>query len=287
MKIGAHISTAKPFSDSIKRAQEIGCECMQIFANPPQRWNPIPVAEEEIKRYLDLNKSANIGPVIIHSIYLLNLASSNPFFYEASIKSLVDEMHKAKAIGAMGVNFHVGSTKGAEMKDVMHKVEAGIKQVLDQSPEGPFLIIENSAGAGNIIGDTLEEIGQIIDAVKSPRLKVLIDTAHAFESGYDWRPEDGVDKFVDQFNKIIGLDRLVGFHLNDSKTAFNSKRDRHADIALGEIGQDKKVFARIMNHPKLKDLFGILETPQEGATWEDQIKLLKTLQINPNFPEKV
>lgn len=273
MKLGAHISTAKPFSEAITRAKELGCECMQIFVNPPQRWNPVPIPDSEIEKYLELNKNAKIDPVIIHGIYLLNLASSNSFFYEVSIKSLVDEMQKAKKLGILGVNFHVGSTKGAEMHEVMEKVESAIKKILELSPEGPFLIIENSAGAGNIIGDTIEEIGEIIDAVKSDRLRVLIDTAHAFESGYDLKSKAGLEDFVEKFDKYIGLDKLVGFHLNDSKTDFNSKRDRHADIGKGFLGLE--TFKNIINHPKLKDKFGILETPQDEMDWKDQLKLLR------------
>ncbi len=276
MKIGTHISTAKPFSDSIIRAQELGCECMQIFANPPQRWNPVPLAESEIAHYLELNDKAKIDPVIIHSIYLNNLASSNSFFYQASIKSLIDDMQKAKVLGALGANTHLGSTKGDDFDNVLPKVTAAIREVLDQSDPSVCFIIENSAGAGNIIGDTIEEIAKIIHSVKSERIKVLIDTAHAFESGYDLRTTQGVGRFTEQFEKEIGLDRLVGFHLNDSKTEFNSKRDRHADIGRGFIGLE--AFRALMNEPKFHDKFGILETPQDEISWPEQIKLLRSLE---------
>jgi len=234
------------------------------------------ISDEEVQKYLKLNSDNKIDPVIIHSIYLLNLASSNPFFYESSIKSLIDEMQKAKALGALGVNFHVGSTKGAEMDEVMAKVEEAIQRVLASSPEGPFLIIENSAGAGNIIGDTLEEIAQILDAVDSSRLRVLIDTAHAFESGYDLRSREGLNNFIDKFDNLIGLDKLVGFHLNDSKTEFNSKRDRHADIGRGYLGLSS--FKEIMRHPKVEDKFGILETPEDEISWSEQLRILREME---------
>lgn len=276
MKIGAHISSAKPFSESINRAEEIGCECMQIFVNPPQRWNPVLVPEEEIDKFVTLNKTFNINPIIIHGIYLVNLASDNPFFYEQSIKSLIDDMTKAAQIGAIGVNFHVGSTKGKDLSEVMEKVDLAVKKILENSPEGPYLILENSAGAGNIIGDTLDELGQIVKAVNSPRLKVLIDTAHAFGSGYDLRTAEGLEDFLSNFDKEIGLDRLIGFHFNDSKVILNSKRDRHADIGFGEIG--KNIFSEILNHPKLKNLFAILETPQDNQNWKEQIELLKEMR---------
>lgn len=276
MKIGAHVSTAKPFSEAVNRANEIGCECMQIFANPPQRWNPIPISEEEVNNFVDLNKKFDINPVIIHGIYLVNLASDNPFFYEQSIKSLIDDMQKADKLGALGVNFHVGSTKGKDFSEVLPKVKEAILKILDESPKKPYLILENSAGAGNIIGDTLEELALIIRQVKSDRVKVLIDTVHAFASGYDLRDEKGLEDFLNKFEKEIGLERLVGFHFNDSKSTLDSKKDRHADIGHGEIGKD--IFKTIINHPKLKNLFGILETPQDNESWADQIKKLKSMR---------
>ncbi|KKQ81350.1 MAG: putative endonuclease 4 [Parcubacteria group bacterium GW2011_GWF2_38_76] len=276
MKFGAHVSTRQPFSEAVNRAKEIGCECMQIFANPPQRWNPLVIPEEEIARFKDLNAKAPISPVIIHGIYLLNLASSNTYFYKQSIASLINDMQKASKLGALGVNFHVGSTKGAEMKEVMHKVKDAVKEILDGSPEGPYLIIENSAGAGNIIGDTIEEIAEIIGACKSNRVKSLIDTAHAFESGYDIKSKAGLEKFINKFDSLIGLGNLVGFHINDSKTELNSKRDRHADIGKGYIGLE--AIENIVTHQKLQDKCAILETPQDEMDWPTQLNILKEMR---------
>lgn len=276
MKFGAHISTAKPFSEAIMRASALGCECIQIFANPPQRWNPIPIPKEEIDRFNKLKKEHNIGPIIIHSIYLINLASSNPFFYEASKKSIIDDMQKAKAIEAIGTAVHLGSTKGVHINEVMDKVEAGIKEILLATDQSTDFIIENSAGAGNIIGDTIEEIAKVIKAVNSPRVKVLVDTAHAFESGMvDFSCPPCIDDFLDVFDQKIGLDRLVGFHFNDSKTDFNSKRDRHADLGKGKIGLES--FEHMAKNPLLKDKFAILETPQDEISWKEQLKLLRKL----------
>jgi len=276
MKFGAHVSTREPFSDAVDRAREIGCEAMQIFVNAPQRWNPISINKSEIDKFIEKNKTAKINPVVIHSIYLINLASSNPFFYEASIKSLIDDMKKAKELGALGVNFHVGSTKGKDFSEVIDKISLAIKDILAAVPEGPYLIIENSAGAGDIIGDQFEEIGKIIQSVKSDRVKVTLDTAHAFGSGHDIKSANGLDKTLNEFDKEIGLDKLVCLHLNDSAVALGSNRDRHADIGHGEIG--KEAFGRIVNHPKLKDLPGIVETPgNSGKSEIDSLQILKNL----------
>jgi len=273
MKLGVHISTESPFSDAVSRAQSLGCECMQIFANDPKRWNPTPIPEKELSKFVDLNKKADINPIIIHSIYLINLASSNPFFYEASIKSLIDEMKKAAAIGALGVNFHVGSTKGKKLSDVIDKIAIGIKTVLAAS-EKPYLILENSAGAGDIIGDKFEELAEIMGKVNSPRLKVTLDAAHAFGSGYNLATEEGLGETLQEFDKLIGLEHLVCLHLNDSAAELGSNRDRHADIGKGYIGKD--AFELIVNHPKLKDIPGIIETP--GMKKEEELSDLKILK---------
>jgi len=275
MKFGAHISTAEPFSEVIKRAEEIGCECMQIFANPPQRWNPVAIPNQEIEKFKNLNKKAKIEPIIIHSIYLINLASSNPFFYESSIKSLIDDMKKASLVGALGVNFHLGSTKGKKLSEVIEKVVLAIKTILSVAP-GPELILENSAGAGNIIGDKFEELAVVIDKVKSPRVKVTFDTAHGFTSGYNVATEKGLAETLKGFDKLIGLDKLVCLHLNDSATPLFSARDRHADIGDGYIGIEG--FRRIVNHPKLHGLPGIIETPgNKGKSEVDNLKILRSL----------
>lgn len=276
MRFGAHVSTAEPFSDCIDRAREIGCEAMQIFVNVPQRWNPVAMNKNEIEKFVEKNKTAKICPIIIHSIYLINLASSNPFFYEASIKSLIDDMKKTKDLGAFGVNFHVGSTKGKTLEEVIDKVSLAIKDILAASLEGPYLIIENSAGAGDIIGDKFDEIGKIIQSVNSDRVKVTLDTAHAFGSGYNLATADGLEKTLEDFDKEIGLDKLVCLHLNDSAVSLGSNRDRHADIGHGEIG--KEAFGRIVNHPRLKNIPGIIETPgNKGKSEIDSLKMLKSL----------
>lgn len=276
MRLGVHISTAKPFSDSVIRAQELGCECMQIFANPPQRWNPAVIPEEEILRFRELNHEAKIRPVIIHSIYLINLASDNPFYYEQSIASLIDDMKKAERLGAIGVNTHLGSTKGVPFDHVLPKLVSAINDILAATNEETLFIIENAAGAGNIIGANLNEISKIMKAVNNHRVKVLIDTAHAFESGYNLSSNDGVEDFINKFDGTIGLQNLIGFHLNDSKTPLNSKRDRHADIGFGHIGSDS--FEYLIRHEKLKDKFGILETPQDDISWQDQLYQLKSYE---------
>jgi deoxyribonuclease-4 len=276
MKFGAHISTAGKFSLAIDRAVEEKCETIQIFANQPQRWNPTVIPQDELGQFVKKNKEAGINPVVIHSIYLVNLASDNPFYLSASIKSLADDLVKAKAIEALGVNTHIGSTKGRDEKACNTQVVKAIKQILDTVPAGPNFIIENSAGAGHVIGDKFSEIGNIIREVNSDRLKVTLDTAHAYESGYDLKTASGLERMLEEFDKEIGLERLVFLHLNDSKTPFSSNRDIHADIGEGEIGLE--AFRRLVNHPKLRELPGVIETPSlKGKSAIDNLEILRSL----------
>jgi apurinic endonuclease APN1 len=206
---------------------------------------------------------------------VINLASENPYFYQASIKSLIDDMKKAKKLGALGVNFHLGSTLGRNFSIVLPKIILAIKDILAAVP-GPNLILENSAGAGNVIGDRFSELGKVIKAIDSDRLKVTLDTAHAFASGYDFKSRSGIDAALLEFDQEIGLNRLVCLHLNDSAVPINSKKDRHADIGKGYIGIDG--FKNIVNHPKLKNLPGIIETPSNKGRGDiDNLIILRNL----------
>ncbi|PIU24234.1 endonuclease, partial [Candidatus Berkelbacteria bacterium CG08_land_8_20_14_0_20_39_8] len=178
--------------------------------------------------------------------------------------------------GALGVNFHLGSTKGKKLSEVIDKVAIAIKTIL-AAVDGPHLILENSAGAGNIIGDKFEELAEIINKVKSPRVKVTLDTAHAFGSGYNVATGEGLEATLKEFDKLIGLDKLVCLHLNDSAAPLFSNRDRHADIGKGYIGIEG--FRRIVNHLKLKHLPGIVETPgMKSIEEKSDIEVLKSLR---------
>lgn len=277
MKFGMHVSAAGGIDSTVGNAAKFGCETMQIFVNPPQRWNPVEIPEEQTKSFLSKNQKAKIEPIFIHSIYLINLASHNTFFYNQSIVQLVDCLEKTQKIKATGVVTHLGSAKVLSRNEAIKKIAAGIDQVLEKTSYGDF-IIENSAGAGNIIGDKFDEIGAIIKLVKNKdRLKVALDTAHAYGSGYNVATEEGLAKTLAEFNKLIGLEKLVLIHGNDTEVELGSCKDRHANIGQGKIGTEG--FKRIINHPKLKHLPFILETPGFGSGEEDkkELGLLKDL----------
>ena len=281
LKVGAHVSIAKSLDLAIDRAVEIGADCIQIFGSAPQSWQPFIFSLESVDEFDKKREKAGIGPVFLHAIYLINLASSNPFILGKSIGSLEQYLKFGKVIGVEGVIFHVGSHKGKGFEAVVEQVVEAINQILLRTEGCGKLILENSAGAGGIIGAKFSELGEIVKAVNSPRIGVCLDTAHAFESGYDLRTKTGLDKALAEFDQQVGLEKLVCIHANDSKTALGSNRDRHDNIGEGEIGL--KGFKNIVNHPDIRELPFIIETPGFDDAGPDRknIETLRNLVANP------
>jgi len=251
----------------------ISAECIQIFGSSPQSWQSFIYPLEQVDAFERKRKEARIGPVFLHAIYLINLASANPHILGNSIGSLIQYLKFGKVIGAEGVIFHLGSHKGRGFEQVAEQVVEALNQILIRTKGCPNLIIENSAGAGDILGSGFSEIGSLVKTLNSPRTAVCLDTAHAFESGYDIRTPEGLDGTLQEFDREIGIEKLICIHANDSKTPLGSNRDRHANIGKGEIGM--RGFRSIVNHPDLKDLPFIIETPPGSDA--DDIKTLRSL----------
>lgn len=279
LKVGAHISIAGSLDLAIDRAVEIGADCIQIFGSAPQSWQPFIFPLEQVDAFQKKRKKFEIDPVFLHSIYLINLASSNPHILGNSIGSLVQYLRFGKVIRAKGVVFHVGSHKGKGFEAVADQVAEAISQILSRAKGTGKLIIENSAGAGGIIGASFKEMGLLVKAVNSPRVAVCFDTAHAFESGYNVKTRKGLDEALREFDREIGLEKLVAIHANDSKTPLGSNRDRHENIGKGEIGLEG--FRHLVNHPDLRDLPFIIETPGFGRRGpvDQNIKILRDLEL--------
>ena len=259
MRLGAHISTAGGLDKAIDRGVEIGCETIQIFGSPPQGWAFKPLAPDQAETFRRKAKEADITPVFFHAIYLINLGTPNEQNLEKGMTSLINYMNLAADIDARGVIFHPGSHGGAGYDAIFEQTVTSIKHVLDESPEGPLLTLENTAGMGQHIGASFDELGSIIRAVNSPRLGVCLDTQHSFAAGYNVSTKDGVDAMIAEFDQHIGLEKLVAVHANDSKRPFGSGVDRHENIGQGFIGLEG--FERIMAHPAFHQLPFFLEVP--------------------------
>ena len=278
MKIGAHVSTAGGIDNAIGRGSDIGCETIQIFGSSPQSWFFKPVPEENIQAFKDQAREAGLGPVFFHCIYLINLGNPNPDNVKKGIKSLTNYMNLAHDIEARGLIFHPGSHKGVGFDAILKQTVDSIIEVLEDAPEGPWLTLENTAGMGQHIGARFEELGRIIKTVGSPRLKVCLDTEHSFAAGYDVATKDGLESAMDEFDREIGLDRLVAVHANDSKQPLGSGIDRHENIGQGHIGIEG--FENIMAHPGFKDLPFFLEVPgmEGGGPDQANVDILKGIR---------
>lgn len=276
MKIGAHVSIAGGITNAILRTTEIGANTIQIFLSAPQNWKSPNISQLQRAQFIDETKKNNINPVLIHAIYLINLASNNPALIDKSKKSLIDYLNTSATIQSAGVIFHIGSSRENTFDETKNQVINNINEILSISDPKSTLIIETNAGSGNSIGATFEQIAEIIENINQKhRIGVCIDTAHIYESGYDIKTNP--KKIIQDFNKIIGLKYLKAIHCNDSKTTLNSKIDRHENIGQGELGE--QTFKTLLNLPELKEIPFILEVPGFKNTGPDKenIDLLKEL----------
>ncbi|KKP59511.1 MAG: putative endonuclease 4 [Candidatus Magasanikbacteria bacterium GW2011_GWC2_34_16] len=276
MLFGAHVSIAGGLNNAPKNAADLGCEVFQMFTRSPQGgWVP-PLNKTIAKQFKTDCKKFKLKEWVVHTPYFINFASANPRIYNASIAVVLQELERASMIGAKYLMTHLGS-----YKDLGH--DAGLKQLvegLDKMLKGykgeTKFLIEISAGAGEIIGDTFEEIAEIIFDKKLIKydIGVCYDTQHGFASGYDIRNKASVDATLKQFNKIIGLEKLKMSHCNDSATELASRRDRHEHIGKGKIGVEG--FRALLGDKRLDKINFILETEHEGV--ENDLKLLKKIR---------
>ncbi|MSQ11804.1 MAG: deoxyribonuclease IV [Dehalococcoidia bacterium] len=278
MKIGAHVSAAGGVDKAVDRAAEMGCETIQFFCSPPQSWAFKPVTEATAAAFRQKSHQAGIGPAFLHAIYMINLGTPNPENLKKSVNTLANSMQFAAEIGAQGVIFHAGSDKGEGREKAFTQMVSAMAQVLEHSPAGPWLMVENSAGMGDHLGASFEEVGRMVQALRSPRVRVCLDTQHAFAAGYNVADAKGLEKALGEFDRTIGLDRLGAVHANDSKYPLSGGVDRHANIGEGHIGMAG--FEVLMAHKALRNVPFLLEVPgQEGkGPDKDNVERLKAIR---------
>ena len=259
MQIGAHVSTAGGLDKAIGNAQDIGAECVQIFASAPQSWRYKAPSSDIIGSFKEKAKDADITSVFFHGVYLINLGTEKEEQLDKGVDSLVSHMSLASDINAQGVIFHLGSHKGRGFDGVLPQVVFAMTNVLQNTPEDTWLIIENAAGMGNHIGAGFGEIGQVVKGLSNDRVKVCLDTAHTFAAGYNIADPSGIEEAMNEFDSEIGFEKLVAVHANDSKIPLGGGKDRHENIGEGYIGREG--FEVIMAHPAFADVPFLLEVP--------------------------
>ena len=275
MYFGAHVKSSGGVWHAIENGVELGCEAVQFFAGSPRTWAPTVYKEKDAEKFRELRATSPIRFVLIHTIYLINLASEKEDFYEKSVTSLCGALAAAEQLGADAIVTHIGSHQGAGFEAGLERVQAGLRQALAESEGSSVrLLLENTAGAGGTMGVDFRELGMIIDATGAdPRLGVCLDTAHIFESGVDIRTPEGMAETLERVDAGCGRERLVALHLNDSKTPLGSNRDRHENVGEGDLGPQG--FRTIVNEPAFTDLPGILEVPGFDGEGPDRENLAR------------
>src|SRR5712692_8620700 len=259
MPIGAHVSTAGGLATCVGRAQSLGAECMQIFLSTPQRWQHPSHTDEQVHEFVRLVGESGIGPNFAHANYLINLATADPGIRQRSIEYLVAYATWADRVGLAGIVVHVGSGRGQPIPEAETQVAGALAEVLGGGSTGAILL-ENSAGSGDLLGSRFEQIGALFERLgRDARLGLCLDTAHTFASGYDLRVSEGINRAVDEIAQFIGLERLMLIHANDSKVGLGSAVDRHENIGQGLLGEE--AFQRMLAHPALGRAPWVLEVP--------------------------
>ena len=275
MRLGFHISIAGGLSRVVPRALKLGCETIQFFSRNPRAWRDSVIHQDEIQKFKKALVQTDIFPVFLHTPYLLNLASQDQELYARSISYLGDELKQAERIGASFVIVHGGNKLGREEKEALQRVAQAINNAFAKANNAVHLLLENTAGQGTEIGYKFSHFQEIITQVEDrDRIGICLDTAHAFTAGYDLADAQGLDRMIEEFDALVGLAKLKALHLNDSKTPFGSRKDRHCHIGKGDIGCSG--FARIINHPQLAQLPGIMETPRRSDT--DDCRNMKVMR---------
>ncbi len=274
LKIGCHLSASKGFLSMGKQAVEIGANTFQFFTRNPRGGAAKALDETDIASYLDYAKENGIGVVLAHAPYTLNACAKDPKIREFAKMVMTDDLHvRMEAVPGNLYNFHPGSHVGQGTEVGIDLIADLLNEIL--TPElTTTVLLETMAGKGSEVGGKFEEIRSIIDKVTlSDKLGVCLDTCHVYDAGYDI--VNNLDGVLEEFDRIIGLDRLKAIHINDSKNPFESHKDRHEVIGGGSIGTD--AFSHIINHEKLSHLPFFLETPNEIPGYAEEIALLKGL----------
>lgn len=275
--IGCHVSIAKGLWNAPKNAADLGCETFQIFSRSPHGGSVSPITPDVVDKFRAAMQEYGYKDFVIHAPYIINFGSANPRVYHGSVHIVRQELERGSLIGAQYVMFHPGSISN-NLENGIKQVKEGFKKILDGYKGTTKLLIENTAGAGNVVGDTFTELAELM----KPILKhkgfggICYDTQHGFASGYDMRTPQAVAKTFKEFEEKIGLEWLKMFQINDSKTELGSHRDRHEHVQDGKIGPTG--FAALLAFLKAKkpEVPLIFETEHDKVTAD--IKILKTLR---------
>ena len=276
MLIGAHESIAGGFAQAIHRATEDGCQSVQIFTGPPGRWDAPPMEPEAVGNFRAALEKSDIRSVLVHARYLINLAGPDPDLQARSMVAFREEYERSRILGVDGLVIHPGSHRDTSEEEGIRRASEMIGRLLDESDEGPVLLLENTAGSGSALGASFSHLAAIREGTSNrDRIAYCLDTAHAFAAGYDLRDEAAVRSAMERIDSEIGLENIKALHMNDSMKELGSRVDRHARIGEGLIGLAG--LRAILDREEFISIPGILETeplPDSEGRYRPQVELL-------------
>lgn len=276
-RVGAHVSISGGVEKAVERQEEETGNCGQIFAGSPRTWSVSEYEEEDGEKFMQARNEEDQNPYVIHSTYLVNLATPKDDLFEKSLDCLQSELDAASQLGVEYVVFHPGAHTGSGRENGIERIAEGIDEL--EIPENVTLLLENTAGKGTTLGKSMGELRQMIKQAETPDedIGVCIDTCHAHAAGYDLVSEEGFQDFIQEIKEDIGLDKIKVLHLNDSKDECGSEKDNHEDIGYGNIGEDG--FRNLVNADEFEDLPMILETPSDNrASYKENIEKIRELR---------
>jgi deoxyribonuclease-4 len=290
LRIGAHLPVADGYPATLAYALELGCEAVQVFAKSPRMWSAPPVDADAATSFSAARAEAGIGPCVTHAAYLINLGSTDQSMWEKSVLAMTDELRRAAALAADGVVVHMGTApEGPDAAAI--RVAEGVRRAWMTASsalgtDAPWVLLENSAGAGHSFGRDVAEVAATVAAVRASGVEAVgacIDTCHAFAAGIDLRDADGWDALSREFDERVGLDRLRVIHANDCAGGLGERRDRHAWIGDGEIGE--RGFAAMFEQTRLAHVAAIIEMPGERPVKDvENLARLRRLRASVSAP---
>lgn len=252
------------------QARALGLECLQIFAGTPRTWKQKPLLKAEAEAFRAATAQAGLDPVVVHAPYLINLGAGDHTLWRRSYQALANQLKRATALGANAVVVHPGSRGKRELEWGLERIAEGARRALEAAGPGAALWLENTAGGGGHLGGDLGQLAQLLERLEGAACGAVIDTAHAFAAGYAIDGFDQTVAFVDELEAVLGLARVKMWHLNDTDFPAGSRRDRHAHLGKGLLGEG--CFAALMGDPRLRDMGGVMETPKD-TRWADRRNL--------------
>lgn len=273
--LGAHVSVAGGLHRAFDRARDLGCEAIQVFVTNPNQWRRRKLADGEAERFREARAASEVGPVTAHSSYLINLGATDRKVLAMSRRGLAAELELCARLGIDALVLHPGSHMDTSEERGIERVARALDRVLAEAPEGPLVLLENTAGQGSSLGGKLENLAAIRGRLDRPaRIGYCLDTCHAFAAGYPIHRPRGYRDFLAEADRRLGLARVRLLHLNDSVRPFASRRDRHAHIGEGEIGTP--LFGRLVREKRFAGIGMVVET-ETGPDLEGHRRDLETL----------